>query len=199
MIRTVVWDVDDVLNDLMRSWFDSVWTPDHPGEVLRSTDVHKNPPHALLGLSRNEYLSSLDEFRLGTGYARLEPNPDILTWLEAEGGRCRHVALTATPLRAAPATAAWVLRHFGRWIREFAFIPAERTGESLPTYDADKGAWLARHGASSVLVDDSPQNLAAARAAGTAALCWPRPWNDGVTAAETLQALSRYVAAGEAP
>lgn len=166
---------------------------------MRYTDVSQNPPHGLLGVSREEYLSSLDEFRLGPGYARLEPNPDILSWLVAEGGSCRHVALTATPLRAAPPTAAWVLHHFGRWIREFAFIPAERTEESLPTYDADKGVWLARHSASWVLVDDSPQNIAAARAAGIATLSWPRPWNDGVTTAETLRALSRYVVTGEPP
>jgi hypothetical protein len=198
VIRTVVWDVDDVLNDLMHSWFDSVWIPDHPGELLRYPDVSQNPPHGLLGVSRDEYLSSLDEFRLGPGYARLEPNPDVLSWLAAEGWRSRHVALTATPLRAVPTTAAWVLRHFGRWIREFAFIPAERTGETLPIYDLDKGQWLGRYGASSILVDDSPQNIAAARAAGVATLSWPRPWNDGLTAAKTLQALSRYVLTGEA-
>jgi hypothetical protein len=198
VIRTVVWDVDDVLNDLMQSWFDSVWSPEHPGELLRYAGVSENPPHELLGVSRDEYLSSLDEFRLGPGYARLEPNPDVLSWLVAEGGSCRHVALTATPLRAVPTTAAWVLRHFGRWIREFAFIPAERTGETLPTYDSDKGEWLARHGASSVLVDDSPQNIAAARAAGIATLAWPRPWNHGLPTADTLQALSRYVLTGEA-
>jgi FMN phosphatase YigB (HAD superfamily) len=182
----------------MGSWFDSVWIPNHPGELLRYASVSQNPPHGLLGVSREEYLSSLDEFRLGPGYAQLPPNPDVLSWLVAEGGRCRHVALTATPLRAVPATAAWVLRHFGRWIREFAFIPAERSGETLPTYDADKGEWLARHGGSSVLVDDSPQNIAAARAAGISTLSWPRPWNDGPPPAETLQALSRFVLTGEA-
>lgn len=199
MIRTVVWDVDDVLNDLMRSWLVSVWAPDHPSASARYADLDKNPPDELLGLSRTEYLFSLDEFRLGTGYALLEPNPAILTWLEGEGRHCRHIALTATPLSAAPATASWVLRHFGRWIREFAFIPAAREGEILHTYDANKGAWLAGRGLSWVLVDDSPLNLAMARASGVAALPWPQPWNDGVSATETLQALSRYVVGGDAP
>lgn len=198
MIRTVVWDVDDVLNDLMRSWLDSAWAPDHPGAAPRYADLHTNPPDELLGLSRTEYHLSLDAFRLGSGYARLEPNPAILAWLEAEGSRCRHVALTATPLGAAPATASWVLRHFGRWIREFAFIPAAREGEILHTYDGNKGAWLARSGVSSVLVDDSPLNLAMAQASGAATLLWPQPWNDGVNATETLQALSRYVVGGDA-
>lgn len=198
VIRTVVWDVDDVLNDLMRSWFESVWLPDHPAEPMLYSDISQNPPHGLLSVSRDEYLASLDDFRLGPGYARLEPNPAIISWLESEGGRCRNVALTATPLRAAPATASWVLHHFGRWIREFAFIPTERADESLPIYDTDKGAWLAEHSPSSVLVDDAPQNIAVSRAAGLATLTWPRPWNDGLTTAETLRALSRYVVTGEA-
>jgi hypothetical protein len=198
--RTVVWDVDDVLNDLMRSWLENVWIPAHPTQVVRYEDVTENPPHALLGIGFDEYLSSLDEFRLSSDYAQQAPNPDILAWLQKEGGRCRHIALTATPLRTAPTAAEWVLRHFGRWIREFAFIPARREGENLPTYDADKGAWLARLGTSAVLVDDSPQNVAAATEAGAVALRWPRPWNGSrASVSETLQALTRLIDAREAP
>jgi hypothetical protein len=91
-----------------------------------------------------------------------------------------------------------VLHHFGRWIREFAFIPTARAEENLPIYHTDKGSWLAEHSPSSVLVDDAPQNIAVARAAGLTTLTWPRPWNDGLTTAETLLALSRYVVTGEA-
>jgi len=199
MSRIVVWDVDDVLNDLMRVWLDGVWTPTHPRQVMRFEDVLENPPHGLLGISSGDYLSSLDEFRLGTGYAEQVPNPDILAWLQVNGGRCRHIALTATALRTAPTTAAWVLRHFGRWIREFAFIPAPRAREDLPTYDVDKGAWLARLGSPAILVDDSPQNAAAATSAGAVALCWPRPWNDcRATVPETLQSLTQLVISGAA-
>jgi hypothetical protein len=198
MNRIVVWDVDDVLNDLMRVWLDDIWAPAHPAPALRYEDMLENPPHGLLGISSQEYLSSLDEFRLSSGYTQLEPNPDILAWLRENGGRCRHIALTATALCAAPAAAAWVLRHFGRWIREFAFIPASRVGEDLPTYDADKGAWLARLDTPTVLVDDSPQNVASAESAGAMALCWPRPWNGCRTdTAETLHLLTRLIDAGE--
>ena len=197
--RTVVWDVDDVLNDLMRGWLDNVWTPTHPAQVVPYEDLSENPPHALLGIASGEYLSSLDEFRLSAGYAQQVPNPDILAWLHEYGGRCRHIALTATALRTAPTTAEWVLRHFGRWIREFAFIPALRPAEVLPTYDTDKGAWLARLGASAVLIDDSPQNVAAATAAGAVALCWPRPWNScRASVEETLQALTQFIDVREA-
>ena len=29
-MKTIVWDVDDVLNDLMRDWLTQWWMPAHP-------------------------------------------------------------------------------------------------------------------------------------------------------------------------
>lgn len=199
MNRTVVWDVDDVLNELTRSWLNDIWVPAIPQRVVRYEDLRENPPHALLGIGLGEYLSSLDQFRLSSGYARLAPNPEILAWLRENGDRCRHVALTATALRTAPTTADWVLRNFGRWIREFAFIPALRDGEDLPVYDTDKRMWMARLGDDALLIDDSPQNVAGATAGGVEALCWPQPWNAGGSSViRTLQALTRFIDREEA-
>jgi hypothetical protein len=191
---TVVWDVDDVLNDLMGAWLDRAWALDHPDRRIELADVRANPPHELLGLRLEAYLASLDAFRIGDGYASMAPNPVVCRWLEANGGRCRHVALTATAFRAAPTTAAWVLRHFGRWIREFAFLPAERPGEDLPRFDADKGAWLARLDGPAVLIDDSPANLDAAVRAGAGAIRWPQPWNGGGAPSDALAELDRWLA-----
>ncbi len=191
---TVVWDVDDVLNDLMAAWLVHVWAPAHPDRPIALADVRANPPHQLLGIDRAAYHASLDAFRLGDGYAAMAPNPSILAWLEAKGERCHHVALTATAYRAAPSTAAWVLRHFGSWIRQFAFVPADRPGEVLPRFDADKGAWLSRLRAPAVLVDDGPANLAAAASAGAGAIRWPQPWNGGSgTPADALRELDTWL------
>ena len=196
---TVVWDVDDVLNDLMAAWLAQVWAPSHPDRAVAYADVRANPPHELLGMGLSEYLSSLDAFRTGDGYAELRPNARILAWLEVNGGRYHHVALTATAFRAAPATAAWVLRHFGRWIREFAFVPAARPGEELPRFDRDKGEWIGRLRGPVVLVDDAPANLAAATAAGAGTVCWPQPWNvDAARPEDPLAALDRWLAVREA-
>lgn len=195
---TVVWDVDDVLNDLMAAWLTQIWSPSHPDAAVAFADLRENPPHELLGIDLGEYLASLDRFRTGDGYAAQSPNSSILAWLEINGGRCHNVALTATSLRAAPASSAWVLRHFGRWIREFAFIPATRPGEELPVYDVDKGAWLARTATQTILVDDSPKNLADAAAAGAVGVCWPRPWNGScATEAEALRSLTRLIDSGQ--
>ncbi len=186
--------MDDVLNDLMAAWLEQVWSAGHPDQPMAPANVRANPPHELLGIALGDYHASLDEFRVGDGYAAMPPNPAVLAWLDTHGESCRHVALTATAFRAAPSTAAWVLRHFGRWIRVFAFVPAERPGEDLPQYDADKGAWLARLQGPAVLVDDSPANLAVARAAGAGAVRWPQPWNGGGSPQEALAELDQWLA-----
>jgi hypothetical protein len=196
--RVVVWDVDDVLNDLMRAWLEDAWTSAHPDSHVAYDDLRENPPCSALGISRAAYVRSLDGFRIGERYAALEPNRDILAWLEQHGEQCHHIALTSTAFAAAPTTAAWVLRHFGRWIREFAFIPAPREGERLPVYDSDKGAWLSRLRGRPILVDDSPRNLDAAAAVGADVVCWPRPWNAATTTvAETLGSLTQLLSVRE--
>ena len=194
---SVVWDVDDVLNDLMAAWIERVWVPEHPDRPVEYADLRANPPHELLGIECGAYLASLDDFRTGEGYAAMAPNPRVVAWLEANGERCHHVALTATAFRAAPSTSAWVLRHFGRWIREFAFVPADRQGEDLPSYDADKGTWLARLAGPAVLVDDSLANLSDARAGGAGVVRWPQPWNGGGLPGEALAELDRWLAGQE--
>ena len=45
---TVVWDVDDVLNDLMAAWLAQVWVSEHPDRPIAYADVRANPPHELL-------------------------------------------------------------------------------------------------------------------------------------------------------
>jgi hypothetical protein len=196
---TVVWDVDDVLNDLTSSWLAHAWAPSHPDAPIAYADLRANPPHEALGIALGDYQASLDRFRLGDALAALRPNPLILAWLEGNGERCRHVALTATAFRAAPTSAAWVLGHFGRWIREFAFVPAARPGEDLPQFDHDKGEWIARLPGPVALVDDSLGNLAAATAVGAAAVRWPQPWNGGASRPEdALAQLSGWLARQEA-
>jgi hypothetical protein len=178
-VATIVWDRDDVLNDLMRSWLEHGWKPAHPGCGLSYEDLTENPPHRLLGVERKEYLASLDGFRLSERAADLEPVPEVLAWFKKYGSLHRHLVLTATTLESAPAAAAWTFRHFGAWVRSFHLIPAAREGQSIPRYEEDKGAYLRWLRKGDVLVDDSPANLESARRCGLEGVLIPRPWNQG--------------------
>src|SRR3989442_13945880 len=107
---TIAWDVDDVLNDLMRVWFTEIWQPAHPECGLCYDGIVENPPDRVLGIERSEYLQSLDVFRASERARSLAPNGAVLDWLERNGAKCRHIALTARPIASVAHAAEWVFR-----------------------------------------------------------------------------------------
>jgi len=177
MFKTIAWDVDDVLNDLMRQWFELQWLSGHAECKVGYEDLTENPPHRIIGADLHSYLKSLDEFRLSELYQQMSPVREVMSWFENNGHKFRHIALTAVPLIAAPASAQWVFKHFGPWIRTFHFVPSKREGDKMPEYDNDKGAFLKWIQKVDVLVDDSSANIQAARSAGVKGIIIPRPWN----------------------
>jgi hypothetical protein len=190
-MQTIVWDVDDVLNDLMREWYAAKWLPEHPQCPVRYEELEQNPPHELLNASLQEYLASLDAFRLSEQGRSLSPDRTVVQWFEREGSRYRHVALTATPIVNAPHAASWVFRHFGRWIRTFAYVPSSRPGDPVNAYDRSKGEFLSWWGRADILIDDNLQHTSAAAELGISTYLVPRPWNDaGGSLADILAKLS---------
>lgn len=192
---TIVWDVDDVLNDLMLTWFTEAWKPSHPTCGLSYPDITENPPDRVLGIDRSEYLSSLDAFRLSDRARNLLPNSAVAEWLQANGAGYRHMALTARPLESAPQAAEWLFRHFGSYLRGFGVIPT-RLPAGVPAYDRNKGEFLRWFGKADVLVDDSEENLRAAERYGIQGVLYPQPWNSSSqTAREALESLARLAEA----
>lgn len=176
-MRTIAWDVDDVLNDLMASWFRQ-WKLQHASTPVEYTDLRENPPHRILGITMQQYLDSLDEFRLSGHYQAMMPVREVMEWFSERGSLFRHIALTAVPMKAAASSAQWVLRNFGPWIRTFHVVPSRRPGPDLPAYDEDKAAFLRWVGRVDFFIDDSEDNVASA-GPGTRGLLFPRPWNTG--------------------
>jgi len=190
---TIVWDVDDVLNDLMRQWFTNCWMTENPESHLSYGDLTSNPPHTALRISRNQYLNSLDEFRKTKKALALEPNPALLEWMRRYGERFRHIALTARPLASAPNVADWVIRHFGAWIRCFGVVHT-RENDGLPVYDRDKGGFLDWIKCGDIMVDDSTENIRHAQLRGLKTLLYPQPWNDSDMSIEDLLNRLTYMA-----
>ena len=106
-MKTIAWDIDDVLNDLMYLWFQS-WNTDNSASAVRYADLMENPPHGILGITMESYLKSLDTFRLSSSYLDMEPIKEVSEWFVDNGSRFRHIALTAVPLSAASVSAQWV-------------------------------------------------------------------------------------------
>ncbi len=177
-LRAIAWDVDDVLNDFTRRWLRDAWIASHPGCRLRYEDLTRNPPHELLAVTSEEYLDSLDDYRLDGRYRDMPASPEALGWFERHGEKFRHIALTAVPRKAAAVSAEWVVRNFGRWIRTFHFVPSLRPGEDTPRYDASKGEALSWLADVDLFVDDTPAHISSAEKAGVRGLLFPAPWNN---------------------
>jgi len=173
---TIVWDVDDVLNNLMYQWFTFCWLPENPGCEISYKELSGNPPDEVLGISRETYLSSLDAFRATDRAIKMEPNAAVMAWMREHGSRFRHVALTARPLETAPDVAYWVMLHFGAWIRSFGVVPP-RTASDVPVYDRTKGDFLKWLRCGDIVVDDSAENVKKAQELGLKTLLYPQPWN----------------------
>jgi len=182
---TLIWDVDDVLNDLMLQWFTRGWLQEHPECLIGYSQLSQNPPHRVLGVTREEYLASLDAFGITEAGVELTPNAQVLSWFTQYGSKFRHVALTARPLESAPKVAQWVMRHFGAWVRCFGVVPT-RSGRDVPIYDRSKGEYLQWLNCGGVLVDDSAENISQAASLGMKTLLFPQPWNGSTLTTSTL-------------
>ena len=187
---TIVWDVDDVLNDLMFQWFSLGWKTEHPDCQLSYDDLTANPPHEVLQVELDEYLASMDAFRNTMHAINMRPKPQLLDWFRKRGHGFRHIALTARPLATAPDVAHWVMRHFGAWIRCVGVVPT-RIEAGVPVYDQTKGEFLTWLRLGDVLVDDSSENVLQAAALGMTPLLVAQPWSKtGLTTSELLLRLS---------
>lgn len=176
-MKTIVWDVDDVLNDLMRDWLEQWWYKEHPACKVVYRDISHNPPHEVLGIGLEEYLESLDRFRLAVG-ATLKPNPEVLSWFQRYGTRFRHAVLTSVPMKAADISAGWVYKYFGNWIRSFNIVPSVREGDTFSRYDQSKKDYLLWWGKADIFIDDNLKNVTDAKEIGIDSILMPAPWNN---------------------
>ena len=171
----LVWDVDDVLNILTRHYLE-YGLPENARRIPYD-DLAENPPHRLLGLSKEEYLVSLDRVRAGDFYD-LPPRPEVTAFFAAYGSCFDHVVLSAVPLRFMEKSSAWVLHHFGDWIQSCFFIPSQRPDRSVKSQlFSSKSEAVNFFGPRAVLIDDSVKNVEETLSSGGRALYFPAPWN----------------------
>ncbi len=193
-MKTVAWDVDDTLNRLMQVWFEDWCNQGTNKQLIEYDQLIENPPFRILGISEDEYQASLDIFRLSEAYKKLMPVSEIKSWFVENGDRARHIALTAVPILAAPYSAAWVLKHFSRWIRSFNVVPSPRKSDPVPIYDQTKIAFILWVGKVDILVDDNPSVLQDAREVGIETVMIPQPWNESkLDLTQALQRLTQLI------
>jgi hypothetical protein len=180
--------VDDVLNNLTEAWLQK-WRLAHPECQITYPELVANPPNAVVGIGRLEYLESLDRIRCsGAESELLSPHPEVLAWMNREGHLHRHMALTARPGHAVAHAASWVMTHFGKWIRTFAFVPIRQPAD-WPVYEINKAEYLSAMEIRGLLIDDSLHNVNEVLALNSphlTAWAFPQPWNDSNQSVENI-------------
>jgi len=170
-LKTICWDIDDVLNDLMLEW---LTFHNHIAHTdIKYSDIQSNPP---IGILIDEYLLSLDKFR-ECHFFYLKPIDKVLQWFSENGERFRHIALTAVPLFYSHISAQWVIKYFGNWIRSYNFIPSKRPGQHIFEYDISKADFIKRIGSIDLFIDDNENNINQAINLNIPTILFPRPWN----------------------
>ncbi len=191
---TIAWDVDDILNDLMRRWLEDKWLPGHPGLKIAFAQITENTPEKIIGVTREEYRKSLDDYRLSGAYFKLAPDAQVMDWFSANGDKARHIVLTAVPAKAAHISAEWVMRNFGKWIRSFNFVPSPRPGEDIPDYGRTKADYLEWLGKVDLLIEDSQENILQAQEKGIKGILVAKPWNKSkLSVKETLAQINKIL------
>jgi len=187
-MKVIMWDVDDVLNNLMGDWFRLRWVPAHPECKLNYSGITENPPHELLGVTKSEYLTSLDAFRQSS-FKELKPLPEMLEWFSLYGNKAEHRVVTAVPTNAANHSAEWVFRHFGTWIHSFNIVPSPREGQEYHGVKS-KSEYVRTFSKVDLVVEDNPDTIRSMRELGIDTVTIPRPWNSASgTLEESLRAI----------
>ena len=171
----IVWDVDDVLNHLTEDWL-AWYKKEHQACTVKLRDLYENPPHQILSISKDEYLTSLDEFRVNF-FCNLTPSREILNLFEKYGDRFRHYALSAVPYNFANISSEWTFKHFGKWIRGFHFVPSFRKNAQIPHYHKSKLDVIVEIKDVFLFIDDNEGNVNNVMDYGINSVLYPAPWN----------------------
>ena len=185
----VIWDIDDVLNELSARWLEWVNDP-----AITDKSQLTNPHfEEVLGWNRGHYLESLDRFR-AERFIDLEPNRLVQSFMSRHT-QVSNVLLSATPLSCAPFSAQWGFVHFGQWIDGVLIAPSPRP--ETPSTNKTKRDHIQRlvdAGDRVICIDDQPANIREAERAGALAFLWPQPWNESESSqAAVLDSISNIL------
>jgi hypothetical protein len=174
----IIWDFDDVLFPLTENWFNQVGAG-MQSRITRYEEVTVNPPLELMGLSLDDYLGSLDSFRLSDFAQTIKPKKVIQNWFAVYGSAYENEVLTARPLHTLEAAKTWLANYFPNYFSGFGFVPSARPGVDISGYPKSKRAFLeAENMRPQYFIDDKAETVADISAmGGIHAILYPAPWN----------------------
>jgi len=187
---TIAWDVDDVLNDLTKQWL--YYYCKKQNIKMEYKDIVSNPPHNILNMTFDEYINSLDSFRLSDKALNMLPNSKILNWFEQYGYLFNNIVITSTSAKTSQNSAFWVMKHFYKWIHSFNIVPSYRIDDNVVRTDKTKKDFLERIGNVDIFIDDNKKNIDDAKELKIKTFLVAKPWNkNGLKIEDILMELTK--------
>jgi len=192
-MKTIVWDVDDTLNFLVREWL-SFYKDSHPECKLNYDQLTNEKLIEVLKIDERELCDSFDNFKIKGYFDILQPNIEILNWFKKYGDNFYHIALTASSLKTVYVSARWVFKHFSEWIRNFHVVPSYRYTHVYTVYDASKAEYIKRIGGVDIVIDDCIKNYNEInKTKGVKCYLIKKPWNKGEEIKSILNKLTEQI------
>ena len=178
-----IWDVDDVLNNLTKDFINYI-TPSIPYETILNPNIHDS-----LGLSQDDYLYELDNFRRRE-YLNLKPNLDLTNFIKSRKNSM-HYVLTSVPHEFIEISFCWVKRNFDKTFFGYLFAPSRRENGNLKMpIKRDHLNNLNLFGRKTFFIDDNPYNFINIDNTSITKVLWPQPWN---SSGKSLKKGEKYI------
>ena len=172
---TIAWDVDDVLNNLTEQWLCNYCKTKNI--KIKYENIIENPPHNILNITFDEYIDSLDSFRLSDKALNMLPNSKILNWFEQYGYLFNNIVITSTSAKTSQNSAFWVMKHFYKWIHSFNVVPSYRIDDNVVRINKTKKDFLKKFGNVDIFIDDNEENIEGAKELNIKTFLVSKPWN----------------------
>jgi hypothetical protein len=162
--KTIIWDVDDVLQPFSIQSAKKIERKSL--KLVEQLKLESQLPY-------EKYLEMIDTYRVEY-QLEANPYPEVLQWFKDHGYDYRHIALTSVPLYLAHLSAHWVILNFGSWIRSFCIVPSERPEHPCPRYDNSKIAFIKNNNLNcDLFIDNNEENIDTANKEGYKTLLFP--------------------------
>lgn len=186
----IVWDVDDVLNNLMASWIDD-WSYRNK-KKYRINDLIENPPNRMLKISLEEYYNDLDTFRNENNGDHIPVNKEIMVWFKEKGHLFHNIACTARSKSTRACQARWIYNNYGNWI---STVNMSYSGRLKNKKDSlNKIEFLGFLNKDLLFIDDNEDTIKEAKDMGFDTLLYPQPWNSStITVNELINKINQKI------
>jgi hypothetical protein len=194
-VLNIVWDIDSVLNNFEEEWFLYYKSINHEKyKNLFFNDIVDNPPHNILGITKEEYLESLNYFRKYCMHT-VKPNMSVLDWLNVYGSKINSSVLTSALYPSLEESAYWLFSNYKRYIRSYTVIPSYINKENAIIYDETKLDFLKKTRNVDIFIDDNEKTINSVKEflPHIKVFCPKQPWNNGVKIETILNDLTRII------